>query len=124
MWDLVSRNRVDEETVVKTFECTECGREVELEHGFGPKEPCPCEGTVRPGEAATYTTAPEDYDWFGTRTVDPAAGTSQRGRAVRKVAGPAGRVEAQRARYGSGLHLAVDEAEWCKLVEYGLCKEA
>lgn len=71
----------------------------------------------------TYTTAPEDYDWFGTRTVG-VAGTDRRGRPVRKVEGPAGYAEGQRARYGSGLHMAVDEAEWRKLLEYGLCNPA
>ena len=67
----------------------------------------------------TYTTAPADYDWFGTVTVE-VAGCDSRGRAVRKVTGPKAHVEAQRGRYGSGLHLAVDEAEWAKLVAYKL----
>jgi hypothetical protein len=70
-------------------------------------------------EAVTYTTAPEGYDWFGTATVE-VVGTDKRGKVVRKVSGPADRVEAQRDRYASGLHLHVDEVEWSKLVAYGL----
>jgi len=69
-------------------------------------------------QAVTYTTAPVDYDWFGTKTVDAFAGKDARGRIIRKVSGPKSRVEAQRCRYGSGLHLAADEVEWSKLVEY------
>ena len=68
----------------------------------------------------TYTTAPKDYDWFGTETVEAVAGRDKRGRIIRKVRGPESYVEAQRARYGSGLHMAVDEPEWKKLVAYKL----
>jgi hypothetical protein len=71
------------------------------------------------GETVTYTTAPVDYDWFGTRFLG-VVGRDKRGKEIRRVAGPSNRVEAQRARYGSGLHLAVDEAEWKKLVGYKL----
>lgn len=66
----------------------------------------------------TYTTAPEAYDWFGTRTVEVAG--SSGGKAVRKVASDPAYVDCQRGRYRSGLHLAVAEAEWRKLVEYKL----
>ncbi len=68
----------------------------------------------------SYTTAPKDYDWFGTETVEDVAGRDKRGRAIRKVRGPASRVESQRGRYASGLHMAVDEPEWQKLVAYKL----
>lgn len=70
-------------------------------------------------ETITYTTAPTDYDWFGTRTV-ALAGVDSRGKTIRKVSGPSNRVEAQRGRYASGLHMAVDETEWKKLVDYKL----
>ena len=68
----------------------------------------------------TYTTAPKDYDWFGTETVQAVSGRDKRGRVIRKVRGPASYVESQRGRYGSGLHMAVDEPEWQKLVAYKL----
>jgi len=75
-------------------------------------------------ETITYTTAPTNYDWFGTHTLEENVGTTTNGKTIRKVAGPATRVEAQRGRYGSGLHLAVDENEWDKLVRYELVKLA
>lgn len=78
-------------------------------------------------EAITYTTAPEDYDWFGTRTVEIAGtylGTNNKQKPVRKVTGPKFRVEAQRDRYASGLHLAVDEKEWRKLLAFNLATKA
>jgi hypothetical protein len=70
-------------------------------------------------ETITYTTAPTDYDWFGTKTV-ALVGVDSRGKTIRKVSGPSSRVEAQRGRYASGLHMAVDETEWQKLVDYKL----
>jgi len=70
-------------------------------------------------ETVTYTTAPTDYDWFGTTTV-AVAGVDKRGKTIRKVTSPASRVDAQRGRYASGLHMAVDETEWQKLVSYNL----
>ena len=70
-------------------------------------------------ETVTYTNAPADYDWFGTTTV-AVAGRDLRGKTVRKVSGPSDRIEAQRARYASGLHLVADEVEWSKLVSYKL----
>jgi hypothetical protein len=78
----------------------------------------------------TYTTAPEAYDWFGTRTVRIAGCTS--GKVVRMVSSRPAHVEAQRDRYASGCHMAKDETDWLKLVGYklaipaegpcGLCK--
>jgi hypothetical protein len=70
----------------------------------------------------TYTTAPRDYDWGWTRELDGCAATDKRGRPVRKVVTIEGRGELQRDRYGSGLHMAVDEVEFRKLVDYGLVK--
>lgn len=72
----------------------------------------------------TYTTAPADYDWGWTRELDGCAGVDQRGRYIRKVVTTEGRGPAQRLRYASGLHMAADEAEWRKLVDYGLVTEA
>jgi hypothetical protein len=88
------------------------------------------EGILFEDETVTYTTAPADYDWFGTHTIEECAGTtinvfqhqgrSENGKTIRKVSGPANRVEAQRGRYSSGNHMAVDETEWKKLVDYKL----
>lgn len=74
-------------------------------------------------ETVTYTTAPKDYDSWGTHTV-AVAGTTDNGKTVRKVASPPNYVEWQRDRYSSGLHMAVDETEWQKLVSYGLATPA
>ncbi len=71
------------------------------------------------GETLTFTTAPIDYDWGSTRQLD-VVGKDKRGRDVRRVATPSNRVEAQRGRYGSGLHMAVDLNEWLKLVDFNL----
>lgn len=73
-------------------------------------------------EVVTYTTAPVDYDWFGTHTVALVA-VDNRGKTIRKVKGPASRVGDQRGRYMSGLHMAVDEAEFKKLVAYKLVQK-
>lgn len=70
-------------------------------------------------ETVTYTTADEAYDWFGTRTLG-VVGKDKRGKQIRRVASPSRGVEAQRGRYMSGLHLAVDDSEWKKLVDYKL----
>ncbi len=83
--------------------------------GFDP------EAQVRDDEVATWTTAPVDYDWFGTREIY-VAGTATNGKPIRMVAGPVNRVDAQRDRYQSGLHLTASRADWEKLVEYGLVK--
>jgi hypothetical protein len=74
------------------------------------------------GYVVTYTTAPSDYDWFGTKALIENVGmtTGAHPKTIRKVHGPADLVEAQRGRYGSGLHMAADEIEWKKLVDYKL----
>jgi len=71
----------------------------------------------------TYTTAPADYDGFGTRT-DRAAVARSSGKLIRRVRTPAPHVNWQRMRYGSGLHMAADEAEFAKMREYGLLEPA
>jgi DNA repair protein RadC len=79
------------------------------------------EGGADERETVTYTTAPADYDWFGTHTIGIAGTTAPpHSKTIRKVAGPASRVGEQRGRYASGNHMAVDEAEWKKLVGYNL----
>lgn len=70
----------------------------------------------------TYTTAGAEYDWFGTEDDGPV-GTASNGKTVRKVRSPEGREGAQRGRYQSGCHMSVDEAEWIKLVDYGLVRD-
>ena len=72
------------------------------------------------GWVRTFTTAPVDYDGFGTVTLKSPAGCTERGREVRLVLTPPEHVNWQRARYQSGMHMAVDDAEWQKLVSYGL----
>jgi len=68
-----------------------------------------------------YTTAPADYDWFGTHTVKENVGATRNGKTVRKVEIPVGtRTDNQIGRYQSGLHMAVDQTEWDKLVGYEL----
>jgi hypothetical protein len=78
--------------------------------------------TTKPTTVRCYTTAEIDYDWFGTREIDPDVGNTTGGRQkiVRLVEIPTERADAQRGRYGSGLHLVADDAEWAKLVGYGL----
>lgn len=73
---------------------------------------------VKTGWPATYTTAPKDYDWFGTHT-EAIVGTIK-GKTIRKVRSDPHHVEAQRDRYASGLHMAADETAWKKLVKYKL----
>jgi hypothetical protein len=87
----------------------------ELDNDFDEVEDDVSECLLCSGQLITYTTAPSDYDWFGTTTV-AVVGTASNGKTIRKVIGPASRVEAQRDRYASGLHMVADEAEWAKLV--------
>lgn len=51
-----------------------------------------------------YTTAPIDYDGFGTVTYDHDAGTDNRGLTIRKVRIEPEHWDWQTMRYGSGLH--------------------
>jgi len=69
-----------------------------------------------------YTTAEIDYDWFGTREVAPAVARTKGGsqQTIRLVEIPTDRANAQRGRYGSGLHLVADDAEWATLLDYGM----
>jgi len=67
----------------------------------------------------TYTTAPSDYDWFGSATVR-VVGHDKRGKPIRLVSSDPKYAQSQRERYMSGNHMAVDDAEWEKLVKYNL----
>ena len=71
-----------------------------------------------------YTTAPKDYDWGFTTEVNANVGTASNGKTIRGVTIPDSRVDDQVGRYQSGLHMAVDETEWKKLVDYKLVKLA
>lgn len=72
---------------------------------------------------ATYTTAPIDYDYTGFGTVNEGpVGMTDKGKVVRKVTTFLSKTDYQRGRYGSGLHLSADEAEFKKLVDYGFIK--
>ena len=66
------------------------------------------------GLRVAYTAAPVDYDGFGTTTLDPTAGTDDRGRPIRKVGIFPKHWEWQTVRYGSGMHVAVTEDELSK----------
>lgn len=69
----------------------------------------------------TYTTAPEGYDGFGTRTIE-VVGLATDGKEIRKVETPHPHGEWQRQRYWSGNHLVADEQEYQKLVGYDLVR--
>lgn len=72
----------------------------------------------------TYTTAPPDYDGFGTEILDEVVGHAKGGTPVRRVQTPEPHVAWQRNRYLSGwIYLVADEAEWRKQLGYGLVTE-
>lgn len=58
-----------------------------------------------------YTTAPSEYDGFGTVTYDFEVGTDNRGLTVRKVGIEPDHWDWQTARYQSGLHGVATEEE-------------
>ena len=64
----------------------------------------------------TYTEAPEDYDGFGTRTLEPNVGTVtcgiHAGRPVRMVSTPLEHLAWQRARYSSGMYLSASQEQF------------
>jgi hypothetical protein len=61
--------------------------------------------------APTWTSAPEQYDGFGTMTVQPDCGVYC-GRTIREVWTPLRHLTWQRLRYASGLHTVADGTEW------------
>lgn len=70
----------------------------------------------------TYTSAPPDYDGFGTLTVRECAGVlKSSGKVVREVRTPAEHVDWQRNRYYSGgIYATFTPAEFAQAVEYKL----
>jgi len=58
----------------------------------------------------TITDAPEAYDGFGTETVELLGKLDRNGNVVRLVRTPARHAQWQRMRYGSGLHLSLDQS--------------
>lgn len=55
-----------------------------------------------------YTTAPEAYDGFGTRTLYNRCGFDN-GKPVRRVEIQVPHLEWQEQRYGSGMHVSLSE---------------
>lgn len=76
----------------------------------------------KPATVAMWTTAPHDYDGFGTRTVDAQAGYDD-AKLYRQVEVQQEHEEWQRARYFSGYHAAYDDANWRQLVASGMVTE-
>lgn len=70
----------------------------------------------------TYTTAPEAYDGFGTRTIE-TIGTFD-GKEVRVIETPEEHVQWQRSRNESGMYFAVDEATFKRSFEWNIEKAA
>lgn len=67
----------------------------------------------------TYTTAPADYDGFGTTTIGVVGRTA--GRTVRHVRTPAAHTDWQRNRYWSGaIYLVATAEQWAEHVRLGL----
>jgi hypothetical protein len=72
------------------------------------------------GSVVVYTTAPEDYDWSWTRTEVEHVAMTDRGKPVRRV-----RIEdrwhadSQKARYGSGLEIALEQPQFDAWVRHG-----
>ena len=102
----------------RAFECDRCKKVVSMTTGH-PRVECECQGKPLPGDVITYTSAPADYDWYYTTEIG-VVGKDGRGLNVRKVSSPERHFEAQRDRYTSGLHFAIDEAEWEKRVSLKL----
>lgn len=65
-----------------------------------------------------YTTAPKEYDGFGTRTLIPVVGYDN-GKVVRKVEIDPQHRGWQEARYGSGMHALWTEDDFHKLERCG-----
>lgn len=76
-------------------------------------------GTCREVTTILHTTAPIEYDGFGTITVDEYTGTIN-GRKLRSVNINNAHLEWQKARYLSGLHEAIDEMWYTKWIENGM----
>lgn len=69
-----------------------------------------------------FTTAPQDYDGFGTKTLDPKYAITHHGDPIRKVEIHNDHLVWQTMRYASGLHRASTEAELADEIRYGFAK--
>ncbi len=67
-----------------------------------------------------FTTAESAYDYGYVTVENDNVGKATNGKTIRKVSIPDSHVDYQVGRYQSGLHMAVDQAEWDKLVGYKL----
>ncbi len=73
------------------------------------------------GTVWRYTTAPVDYDGFGTQTIAVAGFSSEK--KVRLVQIHSKHFHWQDCRYGSGMHCCLDKDKWQQLVKLGLATE-
>ncbi len=64
-----------------------------------------------PPTVLRYTDAPEAYDGFGTRTIDPNAGVDKNGRVIRLVAIEEAHRVWQVSRYESGAYVVILKEE-------------
>lgn len=71
----------------------------------------PAGPTAPPDWRVAWTTAPADYDGWGTVTLDAEAGTTDRGQVIRKVLIDPRHWDWHMQRYGSGNYVGLSEAE-------------
>jgi len=69
-----------------------------------------------------YTTAPKAYDGFSTKEIEIGKYEMDKGKAIRKVEIEDKDLGWQLARYGSGLHLAVEQTSFDELCEFCISK--
>ncbi len=69
-----------------------------------------------------YTTAEAAYDYGYVKVEDANVGTASNNKTIRKVLIPTKHIVYQVSRYQSGLHMAVDQEEFDKLVKYNLVR--
>jgi len=73
-------------------------------------------------EIICYTTAPEAYDGFGTRTLEEVVGYD-REKPIRKIAVQKQHYGWQEARNGSGMFPLFTEQKFAEFVKAGLCSK-
>jgi hypothetical protein len=78
--------------------------------------------TTETTRVVVYTTAPDAYDGFSTRTEAEDVGQTC-GKQVRRVSMEERDYVWQTSRYASGLHMAIREDSWRGLVSKGLAVE-
>ena len=78
---------------------------------------------IQEGSQTFITDAPEDYDGFGTTTLEWLDYTCK-GKQVRRVKIPPAALanEWQLMRYGSGMHFAISEGELQNFIDRGILK--